>query len=89
MEFTRKPIFVRKMPKSAAPGHRTAPSSHCVPLKLSKGLSMTPTRKNHLLLRILAVIGRYRPHLMIVMIFVTKITFKMLQEFPTISLELD
>ena len=31
--------------------------------------------KNHPLLRISAVMGRYRPHLMIVMIFVTKITF--------------
>ena len=29
--------------------------------------------KNHLLLRISAVIGRYGPHLMIVMIFVTQI----------------
>ena len=29
--------------------------------------------KNHILLRILAVIGRYGPHLMIVMIFVTQI----------------
>ena len=31
--------------------------------------------KNHLLLRILAVIGRYGPHLMIVMIFVTQNNF--------------
>ena len=31
--------------------------------------------KNHLLLRILAVIGRYGPHLMIVMIFVTQDNF--------------
>ena len=31
--------------------------------------------KTHLLLRILAVIGRYGPHLMIVMIFVTQNNF--------------
>ena len=31
--------------------------------------------KNHLLLQILAVIGRYGPHLMIVMIFVTQNNF--------------
>ena len=31
--------------------------------------------KNHLLLRILAVMGRYGPHLMIVMIFVTQNNF--------------
>ena len=43
--------------------------------------------KNHLLLQILAVLSRYGPHLMIVMIFVTKITFKMVQEFLTASLD--
>ena len=32
--------------------------------------------KSHLLLRILAVIGRYGPHLMIVMIFVTQNNFE-------------
>ena len=32
--------------------------------------------KNHLLLRVLAVISRFGPHLMIVMIFVTQNNFK-------------
>ena len=55
--------------------------------------SMMPTRNNqrqkymkktHLLLRISAVIGRYRPHLMIVMIFVTQNNrFKTVQEFSS------
>ena len=35
----------------------------------------TNNNKTHLLLRILAVIGRYGPHLMIVMIFVTQNNF--------------
>ena len=45
----------------------------------------THTQKTHILLRILAVIGRHGSHLMIVVIFVTKITFN--QEFPTVSLD--
>ena len=57
--------------------------------------SLTPTRnnqrqkymKNLLLLRTSAGISRYGPRLMIVMIFVTQITFQTVQEFPTISLD--
>ena len=46
-------------------------------------------KKNHLLLQILAVIGRYGSHLMIVMIFVTQNNFLngMVQEFLTVSLD--
>ena len=44
-------------------------------------------KKNHLLLPISAVIGRYGPHLVIVMILRPKITFKTVQEFPTVSLD--
>ena len=44
-------------------------------------------KEQHFLLRILAVIGRYGPHLMIVMIFVTQNNFKTVQEFPTVSLD--
>ena len=45
-------------------------------------------KKNHLLLRILAVIGRYGPHLMIVMIFVTQNNLKRSRnQFPTVSLD--
>ena len=43
--------------------------------------------KNLLLLRTSAGISRYGPRLMIVMIFVTQITFQTVQEFPTISLD--
>ena len=38
-------------------------------------------------LRILVVIGRYGPHLMTVMIFVTQNNFETVQEFPTVSLD--
>ena len=45
--------------------------------------------KTHLLLRISAVIGRYGPYLMILMLFVTQnnFKFKTVQKFPTVSLD--
>ena len=52
---------------------------------------MTETRSYVILLRISrfgCMIGRYGPHLMIVMIFVTQNKFyKTVQEFPTVSLD--
>ena len=39
------------------------------------------------MLQILAVIGRYGPHLMIVVIFVTQKTFEMVQKFPTVTVD--
>ena len=44
-------------------------------------------KKTHLLLRILAVMGRYGSRLMIVMIFATQMTLKTVQEFLTVSLD--
>ena len=44
-------------------------------------------RKQITFLRILVVIGRYGPHLMTVMIFVTQNNFETVQEFPTVSLD--
>ena len=61
--------------------------SHCYLGQTSKGNTDEPVRtdnqkqkymmekKNHILLRILAVIGRYGSHLMIVRIFVTQNNF--------------
>ena len=45
------------------------------PTRIDNQRQNTKKKKTHLLLRILAVIGRYGPHLMIVMIFVTQNNF--------------
>ena len=47
----------------------------------SKQLKTKIYEKNHLLLQITAVIGRYGPHLMIVMIFVTQNNLKRSRNF--------
>ena len=53
-----------------------------------KNIYCVKKKKTHILLRILAVICRYGPHLMIVMmIFVTQNNLKTVQELPTVSLD--